>query len=193
LDPTEERPGTGTENARNLQAQLEVAAQIASSGISILGFDDAEFEFSGTPFMVECKRISSPGQVADNVEKADSQIRRKLAVHGRALIAIAPEKLLKLDEQEPRSISRGGRELEELVRGLAEDFCREYGSVFTGLDERVIGIMLVLRFVCHDLSHGGYSLARYSAIIPLYPANHPDRQLAEALAERLGRGSIQPR
>ncbi len=185
LDPSEEQPGTGTENARNFQAQLEVASQISAKGIPITGFDDAEFEFHGTPFMVECKRISSPGQVSDNVKKADTQIRKKLAEHGRALIAIAPEKLLNLDEEEPRLISHGGRELEGIVRSLADNFYRENGHVFTDLDPRVIGIMLVLRFVCHDLSHGGYSIARYSAITPLYRGDHPDRVLAGALAERL--------
>ncbi len=183
LDPADEKGAD--EVGRNHQAELELAAQVLASGFPVTSFDDLGFEFEGVPFRVEMKRLRSDKNLVDTVGSATHQLTKKLhGAESRGLIALSLDKLLGLDDQEPLVIADEGV-VERWVFALAGDFRGKHGGVFDGLDQRIIGVILAFRFICHDLRNGGYSVARYQVLMPIPPPGSADRDLARKLGTAL--------
>jgi len=167
LSPTDENPSDGSVNARNLFAELELAADLSEKGIKPSGFDDLQFDFDGVPFAVQCKRLMSPRSVANNIQRAYEQLQRNLVTdHHRGLIALTAERVLNLDGR----ILRVEKEEDLLseVHRLIEEFRTRFGHPWWNfVDTRVVGLIIVLRFLCYTVRHNVIGPAYYVSFINL--------------------------
>jgi hypothetical protein len=146
LAASEEESGP-TADPRNKFVELELAAHLSSGGFKLIGFDDLEFEFEGHRYLVECKRPSHEGKLDDNIEKAYSQLRKKLdGPSSRGIVAVAVEKVFSLNNrfvmvETPSSVSA-------LAVAIAQQFrdkVAKYESHW--LDPRVVGVLAIIRFL----------------------------------------------
>lgn len=161
ISPTDENLGDESVNARNIFTELELAARFSEAGIEPKGFDDHQFDFEGIHFSVQCKRLHSKGRVKDNIEHAYSQLQTNLASdQHRGLIGLSIEKVLGLENQilpvaNPQTLSSA-------VHRWIDEFRREHQSVWWSfVDTRVVGILVILRFLCHTLPHNVIGPAYY--------------------------------
>src|SRR6202035_2660074 len=98
LDPTDENPSDATVQARNFFAELELAADLSSKGLPIIGFDDVQIRFDGRDLYFECKRIHSASRVAANVNKAVEQLSTKMPDdRARGFITVVLDRLTGVD------------------------------------------------------------------------------------------------
>ncbi|MBI2987819.1 MAG: hypothetical protein HYY45_13730, partial [Deltaproteobacteria bacterium] len=99
LSPRDEVPGDASVNARNLFTELELAAYFSERGIPLTGFDDLKFRFEEIDYSVQCKRLLSPSNVGENINKAYEQLKQRnlVADESRGFIALAIEKVMGLE------------------------------------------------------------------------------------------------
>jgi hypothetical protein len=182
LCPTEETPSST--DGRNVFVELEMAADFIRQGIQVTGFDDLKFKFGRTDFSLQCKRPFHPGTVERNVKSAYAQLGRNFkSDHDRGLLALAVEKALKLDGK--IFPIKSGREIEVEVRKLSRSFDREHGKLWASfVDNRIIGVLLIFKFLCHNLQRNTIDVAHIKALIPLV-SDGMDRALVEKLYTNL--------
>lgn len=167
LVPTGEELGDGSVNARNIFAELELAAKLSESKIYPTGFDDLQFSFRNVDFSVEVKRLLSGTRVQSNVDQAYTQVKERLATdHDRGLVALAVEKVMGLEEQILNV--QPGNTPDDAVRKIAQDFQAQFGQSWRNfVDTRVIGILLIVRFLCLTTSSNIIGPAYYLVMISL--------------------------
>jgi hypothetical protein len=148
LAASEEESGP-TADPRNKFVELELAAHLSSAGFKLLGFDDLEFEFEGHRYLVECKRPSREGTLDDNIQKAYSQLRKKLdGPSSRGMVAVAVEKVFGLDNRflmvdTPSPVSALAVSISEQFR----DKVAKYESQWLDPDPRVVAVLALIRFL----------------------------------------------
>lgn len=134
-------------DARNKFVELELAAFMGTSGLNIVGFDDLRFEFEGAKFLVECKRPYSANGLRRNIEKAYSQVSRKLgSTNERGIVAIAVDKVYDLDSKlQPVSV---GTEATNFAVNLTKRFLSDTRALTDGwVDPRIVGLAAIIRFL----------------------------------------------
>lgn len=167
LSPRDENPGDATVNARNSFAELELAADFSEKGVVPTGFDDLQFRFRGVNYEVQCKRLMSPNRVGDNIERAYQQLQRRMASdYDRGLIVLTAERILGLDGRILR-VERD-TDLTSEVHRLIEEFRTTFGSPWWDfVDTRVVGLVIVLRFLCYTVRHNVFGPAYYVSVMNL--------------------------
>lgn len=142
---SEEIPGSANVNARNIQFELEMAANLIISGFYVNNFEDIIFEAFGHRVAVQCKRPLSRKQVRNNIEKAYSQLNENNLLHeslNKGFIAISVEKLFNLDED--IIILQNINDLQEHLNKKAREFYNNYHSCWKlFMNKNLIGILLV--------------------------------------------------
>lgn len=134
-------------DGRNKFVELELAANLSSTGLNILGFDDVVFEFEGVKYLCECKRPSKSSTLDSNVQKAYSQLSRKLgSIADRGLITVSVEKIFDLDKsfQNLRNV----HDVNELAMNIAFELNQKllkYQKIW--IDTRIIGVLAIIRFI----------------------------------------------
>jgi hypothetical protein len=184
LAASEEESGP-TADPRNKFVELELAAHLSSAGFKLLGFDDLEFDFAGHRYIVECKRPSHEGTLDDNIEKAYSQLLKKLdGPSSRGIVAVAVEKVFGLDNrflmvETPSSVSA-------LAVSIAKQFrdkVAKYESQW--LDPRVVAVHAIIRFLMKTKapesigSSSTYSLVKLASpqVLQATESNRLDRMV----------------
>ena len=151
LFPSEEQPGDESVNARNVFTELELAADFSEKGIQPTGFDDLQFEFESVRFSVQCKRLHSPRRIEDNILSAYAQLQRNLATdQDRGFIGLSVERVLGIDDKILRL--EPGHDLSAIVSDLINEFRRAHQSIWLNfIDTRVVGILVIVRFLCYTV------------------------------------------
>jgi hypothetical protein len=165
----DEVPHQGNTDARNIFVELELAAKISEKGLPLLGFDDLQFQFDQRRYHVQCKRLhsDSAASVQQNVDAAYRQLGKTMSTdHDRGFIVLAVEKVLGLVGKVWTSGPNDS--LENEVHRLTDQFCERFRSSWEQfIDPRVIGIMLILRFLCYTPSSNVNGPAYFLSVIPL--------------------------
>jgi hypothetical protein len=188
LVPADEIPGHSSVNARNIFTELELAAKMSECGIVPTGFDDLQFSFRGTDFALESKRLVSRRRVRYNVEEAYGQIQRRFGTdQHRGLISLALEKVMDLEGKILRV--EPGDSPNEAVIEVVRDFDSRFGQPWQNfVDTRIVGILLIVRFLCFTVSSNVIGPAYYLVLRPLVRSDKlqgSDRELLLALANQL--------
>lgn len=169
LSPKDEILGDASVNARNLFTELELAADLSEKGIQPTGFDDLSFRFEGVSFSIQCKRLlgSSRETVKANIDRAYNQLKRNLqSDRDRGLIALAIDKVMGLEGKILRLEEEA--DLTTEVHRLVEEFRIKYGHSWWGfIDPRVVGIIIILRFLCYTVKQNVVGPAYYIAFANL--------------------------
>lgn len=188
LVPTDETPGDGSVNPRNLFTELELAATLSDKGIVPTGFDDLQFTFHANDFSVEAKRLHSRRRVQDNVGEAYRQLQKRLRTdRARGLIALGLDKVMDLEQKILRVEPPDTPDRE--VISLVEDFISRFGRSWQSfVDTRVIAIILIVRFFCYNVARNVIGPAYYLVVIPLVNSGAlqgADQNLLLSLASQL--------
>jgi len=188
LVPTDEVAGHSSVNARNIFTELELAAKMSECGIIPTGFDDLQFSFRGTDFALESKRLVSRRRVRYNVEEAYGQLHRRLSTdQHRGLISLTLEKVMDLEGKILRL--EPGDSPNEAVIEVIRDFDSRFGQPWKNfVDTRVVGILLIVRFLCFTVSSNVIGPAYYLVMRPLVRPDRfqsSDREILLALADQL--------
>ena len=166
LLPHDEEQDGASIQARDALFELELGSRLQARGVSIRGFDDIKFGFDGGEINVQCKRLHSPKTLQQNLDKACSQIAKRIVgTKTRGLVAIGMDKILETD----RNIWTVPNEdsLLKETKDLMRSFLHENGPRFRRIvDIRVLGILADLRFMAlvkdhNDLLTRGYKTALY--------------------------------
>lgn len=167
LNPQDEILGDRSVNARNVFTELELAAYFSEKGIPPTGFGDLKFRFKEVNYSLQSKRLLSASRVQENVEKAYEQLRENLATDDdRGLIALAVDKLIGL-EGKVYPVKKETDLTSEVYR-LTDEFKKTFGSAWsTFVDTRVIGILVIFRFLCHAAKLNVIGPAYYIDVVPL--------------------------
>lgn len=188
LVPSSEIPGT-TE-ARNIFTELDLASTLMRSGIQVTGFDDVRFHFDGIDYVTQCKRPFSAKSVATNVKGAWQQIdaRAPRGSYLRGIIALSVDKVLGLDQQRPTAV-QDQQELDTLVSSMAADFVGDHRPALEDIgDDRVVGILLLFRFLCHTLPPvNTISTVHYEVFVQTTPPGTKDHKRLHRLGSKLAR------
>lgn len=169
LVPTSETPDS-TE-ARNLFVELELAADLIEKGIRVSGFGDVRFDFEDVEFAVQCKRPFSAGNLRLNTEKAASQLTTDFeGAAQRGFIALAIDKVMDLDHGIVEA--RDGAEVEAYVRGVYDEFKARFGTPWSNVvDPRILGVLLITRFLVRTESQNVIGPAYYASFVPIVDEN----------------------
>ena len=172
-----------TTDPRNKFVELELAANLSSSGFEIIGFDDVKFRFENTNYLVECKRPFSNKNLESNIEKAYYKLRKSLEGNGsRGIIAIAVDKVFELDKgfleiETLSSISEPAYIYAKKFRDRVAKFESQW------IDPRIVGILAIIRYVAKKKDKGevvsSYTFAMVKIASP--------RTLQAAESEKLDR------
>lgn len=185
LDPLQEDPADASVQARNTLAELELASEFSEKGLAPTGFDDLRVGFEGRDLWFECKRIHSPKQVSDHIAKATTQLSRTmLDAESRGLVVVYLDRVTGVDRLVLRVEREGDSELE--VRKLVDDFLKQHSAAFQNKSEkRIIGVVLVVRFLVYSTTRKMVSTSSTLALIPWDIAEKRDRELLERFASHL--------
>lgn len=151
--------------ARNFFLELDVAASLLERGFEVSGFDDVRFTFAGRPFIIQCKRPFSQASIVQNLKNALVQLQKRLPPDclKSGIIAIAADKVIALDRDRP--IPMQTRELEAYVRHIATTFHEGFLEPSGVLGDRVVfGVLLVTRFLYHDVENNFLSTASVDSL-----------------------------
>ncbi len=153
-------------DARNKFVELELAANLSSAGIEILGFDDVYFEFENIRYLCECKRPFKESTLDSNIEKAYSQLTKKLkSKKDRGLIAIAVEKIFNLDQS--FKIANSPNDISEYTLKIANEFKKKVSKYQTKwVDTRIVGILAIIRFLIKTQKIAGPSYNIATIVLP---------------------------
>lgn len=185
LCATEEVPEV-TEG-RNLFVELDLAARLLSKGVTVTGWDDVKFTFEKIRYVVECKRPFRDKGVVANVEGAWNQIERHASEdpYCRGLIALAVDKILGLDQQRPIEV-RTPEDCNVLVEDLTRDFIDRFRGTWEEVaDRRLVGVVLVFRFLCHNLQHNTNTIASGVSVWPIARPGTRDYRRLKQIGNRL--------
>jgi hypothetical protein len=157
----DEQPGDESVNARNVFTEFELAADFSEKGIQPVGFDDLQFEFEGVAYAVQCKRLHSKSRVRENIDGAYRQLQGNLrSDQHRGLIGLSIDKILGLDKM-ILHLERA-EDLNDEVRTQLDKFRAAYQTTWLNfIDTRVIGLLLILRFLCLTVPLGIVGPAYY--------------------------------
>jgi hypothetical protein len=185
LDPEEENPADASVQARNVLAELELAADFAFKGLVPTGFDDLRVSFHDQDLWLECKRIHSHAQVGTHIQKATQQLSRNLPnTDARGLLAIVLDRLSGVDRLILRAVNDG-----DTVRAAAEvanEFLKQHTALFqTKTEHRLIGLALVLHFLVYSSRRNMVGIAFNLIFVPWDIRESRDRTLLEDLASHL--------
>ena len=148
-------------DGRNKFVELELAANLSSAGLKLLGFDDVAFEFEGVRYLCECKRPFKDSSLDRNIKKAYSQLTNKLgSSKDRGLIAIAVEKIFNLDQSfQTLSVASGASDFALSIAKELQEKVSKYQTEW--LDTRIVGILAIIRFLMKTpkISGPSYNLA----------------------------------
>jgi len=179
LLPNEEVPSKGNVNSRNLFFELELAANLMKSNISVIGFEDVTFAFEGYRFCVQCKRLLSKNNIAHNIKHAYDQLNKPLSEDEkcRGIIALSIEKLFDIDELVLDV--ENTEQAEELVNKTLDNFRKQYDCYWKNfLNIRFICVILAYKSLMMVKTSGIHSLIYMLDFIPLQP--HPQLQFADS-------------
>jgi hypothetical protein len=167
LNPQDESPGDGSVNARNIFTELELAAYFSERGISPTGFGDLKFRFNKVNYSLQSKRLLSTSGVEENVQTAYQQLKKDLTTdEDRGLIALAVDKVMGLEGKFYRMEDEGA--LTSEVYKLTEEFKKTFGFAWARfIDPRVIGVLVILRFLVQTTKFNVIGPAYYVNVLPL--------------------------
>jgi hypothetical protein len=145
---TTERPQTS--DARNKAFELVMAAQFYAAGLApeFIEPDDAIITLAGAKIRVECKRIQTEYSLAENIEKASSQLKHRLHKQvsiERALIVIDISKTVNTDGALYFSVISADQLNRKINEYLSEFLNRNKSILTKDLDPRIFGVVLYLR------------------------------------------------
>jgi hypothetical protein len=146
---TTERPQTS--DARNKAFELAMTAQFHAAGLTpeFIEPDDAVITLAGAKCRVECKRIQTEHSLAENIEKASSQLKHRLNQETptgmRGLIAIDISKTVNIDGALYFSVTSADQ-LNRKINEYLREFLKRNERILTkDLDTRIFGVVLYLR------------------------------------------------
>ena len=146
LLPWGEDSTDGTGHSRNTLFELETAAWFNNAGIEIEYFDDVGFSFSNHSFNVQCKRIHSSRNIADNVSAAADQLTKKMRNDPRmkGIICLSVDKLTET-EGWIFEVSNEN-EIAPMLNEIANNFIKKFNCIWQNLiNINIIGVAIVLK------------------------------------------------
>lgn len=147
LMPHDEGNDGSSIQARNALFELELAARLQGHGFSITRFDDIEFEFNGVTVNIQCKRLHSASQLKYNLERACSQIAKRIGLPRQwGLVAIGVDKISNAD----RTVWEVPHEavLKAHASSLVKNYLSAAGKMLLrNCDIQVLGIIVDLRYI----------------------------------------------
>lgn len=154
-------------DGRNKFVELELAANLSSAGLKLLGFDDVAFEFEGVRYLCECKRPFKDSSLDRNIKKAYSQLTNKLeSSKDRGLIAIAVEKIFNLD-QSFQTLSTAS-DASDFALSIAKELQEKASKYQTKwVDTRIVGVLAIIRFLMKTPKIAGPS---YNLAVLIFPS-----------------------
>ena len=186
LVPLEETPAST--DPRNVFMELDLAASLMRAGVEVTGFDDIRYRFEKIGFVAQCKRPFSTRSVRANVESAWSQIdaRAPRGSYLRGIIALAVDKVLGLDQRRPQGVVDRA-ELDSTVLRWGQEFMANHRADWEDVaDDRLVGVLLVFRFLVHTLPPvNTISAVHYEVLTPTAPPGTKDRKRLRRLGARL--------
>ncbi len=144
---------TQSSDARNKFFELELAAQFATAGLAITGFDDVKIEFEQHRYIIECKRPFVGHRFETNLNKAYAQMQKRLRHRNdRAFVAIAIEKMFALDGSvhEIDSAAQARAFMESQIDLLQPRLIANG----TTPDARIVGAVFISRFFMQTKTEG---------------------------------------
>jgi hypothetical protein len=145
----EEVASTSSNRGRDIQAELAIAAVLASQGVSEIQFTpegDFSFVLAGRLVYVEAKRPGSTSQIRKRLREAGQQLRHRYrgsALDCSGLIGISVSKLL--NPQGARGKFSRWEDLDRGLRQLSDDFVRRYERHWLTQGEQTLGCLIQFR------------------------------------------------
>ena len=172
LVPKDESAETGSNDARNKFAELELAADLMAKGIRVVGFDDVRFSLGGREYHIQCKRPFSARGIDSNVEHAYRQLSKRMEDdQDRGFVALAVDKSLHLDNGFVVEASTDGLEIEQVIRSLHGRLLEHTHRPWERfIDTRVIGVIFIYKFLVRTRELNVLGTAYYLALQPLTSA-----------------------
>lgn len=139
--------GLNNSDGRNKFVELELAANLSSVGLELLGFDDVAFKFEGVRYLCECKRPFRMSSLDQNIDKAYSQLTRKLkSSEDRGLIAIAVEKMFNLNHSfQTVNMESDATDFALNIACELREKLMKYQTTWD--DPRIVGVLAIVRFL----------------------------------------------
>jgi hypothetical protein len=132
--PSEETHNTN--QARNIQFELALGAQLTAAGISVVFAEpDLRCTVSDLAFFVACKRIYSPTRLNQRIEGALHQLQRELQPHAElgGIIAISLSRALATEDGKPVQIASKASGL-ALLESQIDGFIQQYEATWEKSD-----------------------------------------------------------
>ncbi len=184
-----------TTEARNYLFEAVTAARLhrpSSDLEAILKTDsDTGVQIGNNKIWIECKRITTPNKIYDNVRKATTQLetvlKRKVGSGHRGLVALDISKIL--NEGDKIFVKETELEFFASVDSIMDKFIAQYShqweKVYARRNKKIIGI--VIRFAFMSCVEDKNTLVYTSqwAVNPRAGVDHADLQLQKLLTKSL--------
>lgn len=187
-----EQESLDNSDARNVFFQLEYAADLILKGMKIEHFDDLEFDFLGTRYVAECKRLWSDKSqaVRRNINRAAQQLVKHLDQHSarptRGLIVLALDKIAGLSTALPMEVQVVTEsDVLEYTRRITAGFRDFYGVNLAGLDVRITAAIVVCRTPAHTLTDNTFGPIFIPTVVPLVADGTRDHRRLRRLVQAL--------
>lgn len=145
--PWDENPKLDNIGSRNILFELETAAVLKEAGVQLIGFDDVDFTFNGVRFNAQCKRVHSPKQIKNNVEKAIQQFTKRMGSENiKGLLCLSIDKLT---EKENKILQvKTVQELEPIIAPILHEFIKDNRYLWTNIPNiNIIGMLVSCQIV----------------------------------------------
>ena len=178
--------------SRNFAFELDIASRFIYAGykVNLSKIADIEVDIDGVTLYVECKRITSPGQLRKRVKSANSQLvsrlRRDLSSHSRGLTAVEVSHLVGLNPD-----IYGYKSAEIAYNAASEtinQFVRENEpELKVSSKKRLVGILAQISFPTFIVCESDFAAmtARASTILT-YDKTESDSMFIETFWKKLG-------
>jgi len=187
-----------TTEARNYFFEAAVAARFHRpfSGIeAILDADtDTGVRIDKSKVWVECKRVTTPDKISNNVQKAtkqlESALKNKVGCGHRAMVALDVSKIL--NKGDMIFVKNSESEFPASVDAIMDDFVEEYSNIWHSILERrnpkIIGVIIRFAFMTSVEDRNLLVHTSQWAVNPRQGLSKTDEQLQRILVKSLTHG-----
>lgn len=162
--------------------ELELACFMENKHFGLKAYDDIQILVGNTPLVIECKRLSSPKKVGENLKKAVSQIQEHFNANNdckKGCVALSFDKIIDFNGNIGKDNNLASRinsvrdefNAAEKALYLSNEICKKFQHFWTKIiDIRIIAVIQVIRFavIIRNTEHVYY----FPVIIPLVGGNY---------------------
>jgi hypothetical protein len=186
--------------ARNFLFEAITAAKIHNPAMGVKTIFNAEsdtgFELGTKRVWVECKRLSSAGQVQSNVSKACKQLKRTLDKHPqtgqRGVVALDISKLVTLPPPghilELQQEADIGPRTEAMLDKYIKENSQEWQQKYLSQDSRIIGTLFRLSLIATSVDKEAYISVSQWGINPRRGIQIDDERLFHEMVRCFNKG-----